>query len=123
MTKITLTSGSQITILQQRENGEHDVLIIPDKGETLMATKKEKITEAADYISASPAADGNGWIYLAEETSEWYRVTETELIDLYDLLHSDDAETQRDAYSLWAGSTGECIGKEAEARNAGLLSD
>lgn len=76
-------------------------------------TIEEKISEAASEINAS-AIRGGDYIYYAAEVSEWYRVTEGELIDLYDLMHaaddSDDEDDQAiasDAYSHWCNASGE----------------
>ncbi len=80
-----------------------------------------KVKMAADYIQASKAADGNGWIYRADETGEWFRLTERDLLDLCDLLYSDDEDTRRDAYSLWCSDAGELIGDDSAAQAAGLI--
>ena len=84
-------------------------------------TTIEKINEAASHISASKANDGNGYIYLADETNEWYRVTSDELVELSDLLHHTDADVRRDAYSHWCNSTGELIGNSDKARELQLI--
>ena len=72
-------------------------------------TRNEKITEACDKINASTANDGNGYVYHAEETDEWYRITEDELVELSDLMHDTDPEIAGSAYSHWCNSTGELI--------------
>lgn len=84
-------------------------------------TREQKIHEATSLISASKANDDNGYIYRADETSEWYRVTAEELIELSDLLHHSDVDIRRDAYSHWCSSTGELIGSDDKARELNLI--
>lgn len=85
-------------------------------------TQKEQISEASEHISASKASDGNGWIYYANETSEWFRLTDADLVDLYDMLHHSDEEIRTSAYSHWcAGTPGELIGDDDAAKAAGLI--
>lgn len=84
-------------------------------------TQAQKINEAANYIDASMAADGNGYIYRADETDEWYRITASELIDLSDLMHDSDPDIRRDAYSHWCSASGTRIGSDDDARRAGLI--
>ena len=83
--------------------------------------RTEKITEACKKINASKAADSNGYIYRADETGEWYRITDDELVILSDLLHTGDEDVARDAYSHWRNFTGELIGDDDAARKLHLL--
>jgi hypothetical protein len=83
--------------------------------------RTEKITEACNKINASKSADGNGYIYRADETDEWYRITEDELVELSDLMHSDDEDVAREAYSHWCNCTGELIGDDNAAFKLGLI--
>ena len=83
--------------------------------------RAEKISEAAAHIDASPAADADGYLYYADETSRYYRVDEDDLVELYDLLHHEDEDLRGSAYSHWcAGTLGEELTEE-EAETAGLL--
>lgn len=63
------------------------------------------LTPAIEMIHALPAPDRDGWIYYAAITREWFRLTPDDLAELVDLLESDDADTRRDAYSLWCAAT------------------
>lgn len=63
------------------------------------------LTPAIGFVAAKPAPDGEGWIYYAAETREWFRVTADDLAQLVDLLESGDPDERRDAYSLWCADT------------------
>ncbi len=69
--------------------------------------RPEKTTrDAIGLIDAK--AIGGGYLYFAAETGEWYRITDSEIEELRDLMDDDDDDTARDAYSLWcSGGTGE----------------
>lgn len=77
--------------------------------------------DAIALISASKAADGDGYIYRAGETDEWYRFDEHDLDELVGLMNSDDEDVARDAYSHWCSSYGDLIGSDETAKNLGLI--
>ena len=67
-------------------------------------TTAEKINEAASALGARWA--GSECVYFDDSTRKNYRCDdEDEMIDLYDLLHSDDEDVRRDAYSHWCAQT------------------
>lgn len=82
----------------------------------VVVPREEKITEAAEHIDAEHR--DSSYVYYARETSEWWRVSEDDLVDLYDLMHHDDEEIRVSAYSHWcAGGPGELI-SESEAKES-----
>jgi oligoendopeptidase F len=82
-------------------------------------TRAEKIVEAVEKIGASKNADG--YVYRADETGEWYQLTEDEMVELSDLMHDPDPAIRNDAYSHWCNATGTLIGDDVAARAAGLI--
>ena len=69
-------------------------------------TDTEKACIAANFLKT----EWNEWlgkcIYHDDASSEDYICNcEEEMVDLYDLIVSDDSETRRDAYSLWCSQT------------------
>lgn len=71
---------------------------------TTAPTLAEKINEAASAIVAC-WADG-ACVYFDDATRKKYRCDdEDEMVELYDLLHSDDEDVRRDAYSRWCAKT------------------
>lgn len=68
-----------------------------------------QIETAAASIGATPDGPGT-WTYYAEETSEIWRVTDADLLDLAGLMSDPDPRIARDAYSHWcAGSPGQIV--------------
>jgi hypothetical protein len=91
----------------------------PELGELVEEwTEGGDIADAVELIRASPAADGDGYIYRADEVGLWYRITAEELQELADLI----AAGLDDAYSHWCNSSGEEIGDDDTARDLGLIS-
>lgn len=87
-------------------------------------TKQQTSTmqDSADLIGATKAVDGDGYLYHAAETSDWWRCSSADLEELAELMDSEDEDIRRDAYSHWcAGGPGELIGNDAAARAAGLI--
>lgn len=62
-----------------------------------MSTAAPVIARMVEYLDATPAPDGNGWLYTADETGETYRVSADDLGALARYLDTD-ATT---GYSLW----------------------
>jgi hypothetical protein len=45
-------------------------------------------------------------VYKDDSTGDCYICNSAEeMVDLYDLITSDDSDTRRDAYSIWCGQT------------------
>jgi hypothetical protein len=83
----------------------------------LVERKEKKIQEAMDELNADLM--GGHYYYFADETQEWYKITEREMVELSELIHHDAPEIASNAYSHWCNSTGEEITKK-EARELGL---
>jgi hypothetical protein len=77
-------------------------------------------TDALDHIGATEAPDGTGYVYRADETSEWYRITEEDAVALRDLMNDEDEDVARDAYSHWCAGYGELIGDDSAAAALGI---
>ena len=66
----------------------------------------EKAIFAAEFLGGSwkSGADrySNICVYRDDSTQDHYICTsEDEMVELYDLIHSEDSDTSRDAYSIW----------------------
>ena len=73
-------------------------------------TRAEQIAEAVERLDAWQ--DGDEYLYYAEETSEHYILTEDELVELSELMHSDDPDIAGSAYSHWCNWAGELVDPE-----------
>ena len=71
-----------------------------------LITDTEKACIAAKFLGT----EWNEWqgkcIYTDDATGDDYICNlETEMVELYDLITSDDSDTRRDAYNLWCSQT------------------
>jgi len=74
-------------------------------------TTTEKAQIAAEYLKSS--WDGKGCVYFDDNTRTHYICeNEEEMVALYDLIHSADADEARDAYSLWCTLTSHAAAAE-----------
>ncbi len=68
----------------------------------------EKTTRDAIELIDAKAIDG-GYLYFAAETGEWYRITDSEIEELRELMNDNNDDTARDAYSLWCSGGPGCL--------------
>jgi mannose/cellobiose epimerase-like protein (N-acyl-D-glucosamine 2-epimerase family) len=73
-----------------------------------MKTIETALKTGIEYLDAGAQSDGT-YLYVASETGETYRVTREDIVDLGMALLSEDADTRRDAYSLWCTECGELV--------------
>ena len=73
---------------------------------TNQLTTAEKVTIAAQFLGANWNQRFNRCVYHDDSMGAGY-VCESleEMVDLYDLITSDDSDTRRDAYSIWCAQT------------------
>lgn len=66
--------------------------------------RTQKINKAASFLGAS--WNGEECVYFDDGMRKYYVCDdEDEMIDLYDLIHHDDQDIARDAYSHWCAQT------------------
>ena len=69
-------------------------------------TTAEKVSIAANFLSSNWDEATQQCVYRDDSTKDHYICdSEEEMVDLYDLIMSDDSDTSRDAYSIWCSQT------------------
>ena len=73
---------------------------------TNQLTTAEKVTIAAQFLGSNWNQRSSRCVYHDDSMGAGY-VCESpeEMVDLYDLITSDDSDTRRDAYSIWCAQT------------------
>lgn len=74
------------------------------------------VSQAEEILRISLSRVGNRFAYYAEETSEWYWVTVSDLRYAVTLSKDDDEQILRDIYSHWCSATGKVISKRTAKR-------
>lgn len=73
---------------------------------TTIRTTEDKVSIAAQFLFARWDKESQSCVYRDDSTRKNYRCdSESEMIDLYDLMHSRDSDVRRDAYSHWCVQT------------------
>ncbi len=69
-------------------------------------TTAEKVSIAAEFLSSNWDQSNQQCVYRDDATQDHYICNSAEeMVELYDLITSDDSDTRRDAYSLWCSQT------------------
>jgi hypothetical protein len=69
-------------------------------------TTAEKVSIAATFLSSNWDQATKQCVYRDDSTQDHYICSSSEeMVDLYDLINSDDSDTSRDAYSIWCSQT------------------
>jgi hypothetical protein len=69
-------------------------------------TNTDKASIAAQFLFSSWSEDAGKCVYRDDSNAEDYVCeSEEEMVELYDLITSDDEDTRRDAYSIWCSQT------------------
>src|SRR5262249_6222299 len=77
-----------------------------DYAAAFAAWRKDAIAEAADHLDTMWDDEAGRCVYYADETSSYYVCEdEDEMLWLWTLLHTEDDDIRRDAYSHWCAGT------------------
>jgi hypothetical protein len=69
-------------------------------------TTAEKVSIAAAFLSSNWDEANQQCVYRDDSTQDHYICnSEKEMVELYDLITSDDSDSSRDAYSIWCSQT------------------
>ena len=73
---------------------------------TNQLTTEDKVSIAAQFLFTNWNEMEHKAVYHDDSTGDDYVCeSESEMIELYDLITSDDSDTRRDAYSIWCAQT------------------
>jgi hypothetical protein len=69
-------------------------------------TTAEKVSIAAQFLFSEWNEVTKKCVYRDDSTQDHYICNSAEeMVELYDLITSDDSDTRRDAYSIWCSQT------------------
>jgi len=69
-------------------------------------TTEDKVSIAAQFLFTNWNEMEHKAVYHDDSTgNDFVCESESEMLDLYDLITSDDSDTRRDAYSIWCSQT------------------
>jgi len=73
---------------------------------TTIRTTADKVSIAAQFLFSNWNEVTQQCVYKDDSTKDCYICNSAEeMVELYDLITSDDSDTRRDAYSIWCSQT------------------
>ena len=73
---------------------------------TNQLTTADKVSIAAQFLFTNWNEMEHKAVYHDDSTGDDFVCeSESEMVELYDLITSDDSDTRRDAYSIWCSQT------------------
>ena len=74
-------------------------------------TREQKLEGVADYLGGIEEYTGRK-CYFNEIAGAWYAITDEDLLDLWERLHSDGEQTRHEAFNDWFCACGNELSKE-----------